>query len=84
MKKLLNKERLCTVATIIYHCLFLSGASFYITEFQKTRDTIIQQVDRVEKKANELKTTGNEITKSINSVEDKLNNVKRVCEKLRF
>ena len=84
MKKLITKERLCTLATIAYHCLFLSGASFYVAEFQKTRDTIVAQVDRVEKKADELKKTGQDINGSIKSVEDKLNTVKRACERLRF
>jgi len=84
MKKLITKERLCTLATIAYHCLFLSGASFYVAEFQKTRDTIVKQVDRVEKKADELKKTGESINSSIKSVESKLDKVKRTCEKLRF
>lgn len=84
MKKLITRERLCTLITIIYHCIFLSGASFYITEFQKTRDTIVEQADRIEKKANELKQTGQNITGSVNSVGKKLDEVKRTCEKLRF
>ena len=84
MKNLITKQRLCTLATIAYHCLFLSGASFYVTEFQKTRDTIVAQVDRVENKANELKKTGQDINGSIKSIESKLDTVKRACERLRF
>lgn len=87
----IKKEHLCTAATIIYHCIFLSGAGFYVTEFQKTRDTVIQQVDRVEAQADKLKASGDSIRTSIvglstkiDAVGNKLDDVKRTCEKLRF
>jgi len=81
---ILKKEHICTAATIIYHLTFLGGASFYVTEFQKTRDVIIQQVDRVEKQADKLKNTGNKIKTSINSFKAELKTVKNTCSKLRF
>lgn len=56
----------------------------YVAEFQKTRDVIVQQADRIEQKANELKATGKTITSSVNSVEQKLDEVKKTCSKLRF
>lgn len=84
IKNLITKERLCTLATVVYHCLFISGASFYVTEFQKTRDTIIQQVDRVEEQANKVKKSGDDIASSIKIVDSRLQTVESICSKLRF
>lgn len=87
----MKRETLCTIATIIYHLLFLSGASFYVTEFQKTRDVIIAQADRVGQEANKLKAevrslknTGSNIDGSIKSLTSQLQSVKNSCNKLRF
>lgn len=84
MLKKINSKTLCTVATIIYHCTFLGGAGFYVAEFQKTRDVIVAQVDRVEKEGTKLRQTGDDIKGSIRSVEKKLEEVGSVCKKLRF
>ena len=54
----MTKERWCTVAQIVYHIVFaggmFGGGSYYLAEFQKTRDTIVQQVDRVETLAKQV------------------------------
>lgn len=60
MKELLNKfdprkftkDKWCTIVQVAYHLIFaggmVTGGQHYLAEFQKTRDTIVQQVDRVE------------------------------------
>ncbi|PCI45904.1 MAG: hypothetical protein COB41_00510 [Proteobacteria bacterium] len=87
----MSKSLLCTLAQVIYHIMFLGGASFYVVEFQKTRDTIVKQADRVEAQADKLRSSASSIRTSIiglsikvDSVGAKLEGVKKTCSKLRF
>lgn len=87
----LTKEKICAIVTLAYHCLFLSGASLYVTEFQKTRDVIIAQGKAIEQEGAKLNKRAEKIRTSIvglgikiESVGNKLDDVKKTCEKLRF
>lgn len=80
----IKASHLCTIAQICYHLTFLGGAGFYVAEFQKTRDTIVQQVDRVEEEGKKLRKTGTSIKVSIKSVGKELKLVREVCRKLKF
>ncbi len=87
----ITSKHLCTAATIVYHCLFLSGASFYVTEFQKTRDVIVKQVDRVENESKKLRREASSVRTSIiglsikiDSVGVELGKVKNTCSKFNF
>jgi len=82
MKNLVTKERLCTLVTIAYHCLFLSGASFYLAEFQKTRDVIEKSVTRVEQESVKLRGKVHEMEQSVNGVTYQLEKVEKTCKRL--
>ena len=66
----LSKEKLCTIVQISYHLLFLGSTAtvgnYYLEEFEKTRNTIVTQVDRID-----------DIGKKVNK---NLNKVKKVCK----
>lgn len=66
----LTKERLCTAVQIIYHVLFIGSTAtvgnYYLEEFEKTRNTIVTQVNRIDD-------IGKNVTKN-------LNKVKKVCK----
>jgi hypothetical protein len=78
----MNKERLCMIVQIVYHLLFLGGASFYVTEFQKTRDMVIQQIDRVENMSKDLKQTSDNASSAISSLNEELRNTQNACRRL--
>ena len=70
MKKFkMTKERWCTLAQVAYHIVFaggmFGGGMHYLDEFQKTRDTIVQQVDRAETLVERLETN---VTTNVNKV----------------
>lgn len=73
----IKKEHLCTLAQVLYHFMFLGSAygvgNYYIEEFEKTRKVIIEQVDRIERVADDTKKTGDRLSLS-------LDRVRRVCK----
>jgi len=83
----INKEKWCTLVQIAYHLTFaggmIGGGNYYLQEFQKTRDTIVQQVDRaeglvkklettIEKSVKQVTATVNKTTKAVSSSADKV------------
>ena len=54
MKKIKKKvpNNICVLIQVVWHLAFggamFGGGNYYLEEFQKTRDTIVQQVDRIE------------------------------------
>jgi len=83
MKIKITKERLCTLAQISYHLIFLGGATtlgnHYLDEFEKTRVVIVEQVDRAEKIVDKVRKTGDNLSDSVTSIEKELKNLKKVC-----
>lgn len=75
---------LCTIIQIIYHIVFLSGASFYVSEFQKTRDTIVKQVDRIEDNIILVRETGESIDISIRGLRKDIDNIQKTCKRLKL
>jgi hypothetical protein len=89
MKKFkLKKEHLCTLATLIYHGTFLGGATtlgnYYLDEFEKTRQVIIQQVDRAENVVDKVRKTGDNLTDSVNKIDKELKKVRKACSGIRL
>lgn len=84
----LKKEHFCTAATLIYHMTFLGGATtlgnYYLDEFEKTRQVIVEQVDRAEKIVDKVKKTGDNLTSSVNKIDKELKKVKKACSGIRL
>ena len=75
----------CTVLNFLLTTSFLGGGQHYLSEFQKTRDTIVEQADRIEKIAENLKTTVEQsastvtstVSSSANKIEDTGDNINK-------
>lgn len=88
MKKFnIKKEHICTALTVVYHMTFLGGATtlgnHYLDEIEKTRKTIVEQVDRAEAIVKQADGSAKGFIKSANKVNDRLvkelKKVKKVC-----
>lgn len=68
----LKKEHICTTLQIGYHFLFIGGATtlgnHYLEELEKTRETIMTQVNRAEKVLKNVQDSGDQITKELKKV----------------
>lgn len=91
----LTKERLCTIATLSYHLLFLGGSSAliggYVEEIDKLRQEIVKQADRAEKVVRDVESTGKDLeivgNKVVYVLEDtrkQLKKAEKACKKIRF
>ena len=84
----LKKEHLCTLATLVYHVTFLGGATtlgnHYLEEFEKTRELVVQQVDRAEKIVDKVRKTGDNLNSSVSNLNKELKKVKKACSSIRF
>lgn len=80
----LKKEQWCTALQVAYHLVFaggmITGGQHYLSEFQKTRDTIVQQADRVEEI---LSTNVDKVTKTANNVGNTIKNSSESIEKTK-